>query len=231
MLDNKIPENKILEIYEDRNFIDSQLVELPDNLGIIVDMQYPKLGMENAINKCLMRKEVLDLLIEAKKKLPKELTFKIWDAYRPLSLQTKLYYKYKDMIIDEFNLSELSEEKQNEVIKNYVSLPKSDSEIPPLHTTGGALDLTLTNSITGEDLDMGIGFDAFSDLTNTAAFETNGMDENIRKNRRILYNAMTSVGFTNLPSEVWHYDYGDRAWAFYNKKPAIYRGILEYKEN
>ena len=230
MLDREIPNIDFLEIYEDRDFIESPLVELPNDTGILVDMQYPKLGMECAINKCLMRKEVLDMLLEAKKLLPEGLTFKIWDAYRPLSLQTELYYKYKDMIIEEFNLSELDIDKQNEVISNYVSLPKADSEIPPLHATGGAIDLTLTNISTGEDLDMGIDFDAFSDLTNTNAYEKDGMDENVRKNRRILYNAMTSVGFTNLPSEVWHYDFGDRAWAFYNKKPAIYNGILEYKE-
>ena len=231
MLDKKIPNIDFLEVYTDKEFVESELVELPSNLGIIVDMQYPKLGMKCAINKCLMRKEVLEKLVEAKKLLPEGLTFKIWDAYRPLSLQTELYYVYKDMIIEEFNLENLSEEEQNEVIKNYVSLPVANEEIPPLHATGGAIDLTLTNTITGEDLDMGIGFDAFSDLTNTAAFEAEGMDENVRKNRRILYNVMTSVGFTNLPSEVWHFDYGDRAWAFYNKKPAIYKGILEYKED
>ena len=45
----------------------------------------------------------------------------------------------------------------------------------------------------------------------------------------MLYNAMTNAGFTNLPSEIWHYDYGNRAWAFYNNKPSIYKGIFEYK--
>ena len=42
---------------------------------------------------------------------------------------------------------------------------------------------------------------------------------------------MIKAGFTNLPSEIWHYDYGNRAWAYYNKKPAIYKGILELKQN
>ena len=49
------------------------------------------------------------------------------------------------------------------------------------------------------------------------------------KVKTYLYNAMIKAGFTNLPSEVWHYDYGNRAWAYYNKKPAIYKGILELK--
>ena len=41
---------------------------------------------------------------------------------------------------------------------------------------------------------------------------------------------MTEVGFTNLPSEIWHYDYGDRAWAFYNNEPALYKGIFKLEE-
>ena len=209
---------------------ESQLVEIPTNLGIIIDMKYPKLGMKNAINKCLVRKEVLDMLLDAKNNLPDGYTFKIWDAYRPFELQKELYYKYKNQIIETFKLEKLSKESQNEIIKNYVSLPIKDEEMPPLHTTGGAIDLTVVNLKTGEDLDMGIGFDEFSNLTSIDAYEKEGMDETIKNNRRILYNAMIKAGFTNLPSEVWHYDYGDRAWAFYTKKQAIYKGIYELKQ-
>ncbi len=44
------------------------------------------------------------------------------------------------------------------------------------------------------------------------------------------YNIMIKAGFTNLQSEVWHYDYGNRAWGYYKKKPAIYKGILEIEK-
>ena len=53
------------------------------------------------------------------------------------------------------------------------------------------------------------------------------MDEIVRNNRRILYYTMTKVGFTNLPSECWHFDYGDRVWSYYKKMPAMYKGIFE----
>ena len=53
------------------------------------------------------------------------------------------------------------------------------------------------------------------------------MDKTIRDNRRILYWAMTKAGFTNLPTECWHFDYGNRNWAFYNQKPIIYKAIFE----
>lgn len=229
MLD-KIPNNMLLEDYLDNNYIDSKFVTIPKESGIIVEMKYPLLEMENSINECLVRKEVLDLLLEAKKNLPEGITFKIWDAYRPYKLQEEIYLKYKDKIIKEFNLNDLPSDKQNKIISNYVSYPNKDEVLCPIHTTGGAVDLTLFNTETNENLDMGIEFDEFSDLTNTNAFENEGMDETIRNNRRMLYNAMTSVGFTNLPTEVWHYDFGDRAWAFYNHKYALYKGILNKED-
>lgn len=225
----KIPHIDFLEMYEEREFIDSPLVNIPKDCGIIIEMQYPRLGMKESIEECLVRKEVLDKLLEAKNNLPESLTFKIWDAYRPLALQKELYYVYKDQIIDQFNLRLLPIEEQDEVIKNYVSLPNENVELPPLHTTGGSIDLTLVDIKTGKELDMGVGFDEFSDLTNTDAYEQDGMDEIVRNNRKILYYAMTKAGFTNLSSEIWHYDYGNRAWAFYTKKPAIYNGIFALK--
>lgn len=47
----------------------------------------------------------------------------------------------------------------------------------------------------------------------------------IINNRRILYNSMIKAGFTNLPSEIWHYDYGDRFWSYYTKNKIIFNVI------
>ena len=43
----------------------------------------------------------------------------------------------------------------------------------------------------------------------------------------MLYNVMTAAGFANLPSEWWHYDYGDNMWAQLTGGKAIYAGILD----
>jgi D-alanyl-D-alanine dipeptidase len=222
MFDKKIPNNKPIEIYEENNFIDEELVEIPSDCGIVVEMQYPLLGMEHSINKCFVRKEVFNRLLLAKKYLPKGITFKILDAYRPIALQQEIYNKYKPRIIENFHLEKLSELEQNNIIMKYVSLPDNYGVISPLHTTGGAIDLTLVYEDTLKELDMGVKFDGFSDLTDSCAYEKEGMNSQIRNNRRILYWSMINAGFTNLPSEIWHYDYGDRAWAFYNNMEAIY---------
>ena len=129
------------------------------------------------------------------------------------------------MIIEEYNLKKLSKEEKNKIISKYVSLPIKSDTFMPLHTTGGSVDLTLVYIKNGQELDLGTEFDSFTELTQTNSYEKRGMNKVIRNNRRILYNAMTKAGFTNLPSEWWHYDYGNRSWAYYNKKPAIYNGI------
>lgn len=37
----------------------------------------------------------------------------------------------------------------------------------------------------------------------------------VRDHRRLLYHAMLDAGFSNLPSEWWHYDFGDQLWAWH----------------
>ena len=224
---NKIKKDKPLEDYSEYEFIESPLVEITNDLGIIIDLKYIKMGFINVINKAYVRKEVLDKLLIAKSYLPKGITFKIWDSYRTFALQEELYKQYKNDIINTFNLETLNVLEQNRIISNYVSIPKKDEFNPPLHTTGGAIDLTLVKEDTLEELNMGTDFDSFSEKAKTAAYEEENMDKEIRNNRRILYNAMTSAGFTNLPSEWWHYDYGDRAWAFYKTKKALYKGMFK----
>lgn len=224
---NEIKKAKPLEDYYECAFIESPLVELTNDLGIVIDLKYPKMSFVNAINKAYVRSEVLDKLMIAKKYLPKGITFKIWDSYRPFALQEELYNKYKSGIIKTFNLEKLDRLEQDKIISNYVSIPVEDEYLPPLHTTGGAIDLTLVKEDTLEELNMGTEFDDFSSLARTCAFEEKGMNEEIRNNRRILYNVMIKAGFTNLPSEWWHYDYGDRAWAFYKDKEALYNGIFK----
>ena len=229
----KIPENAELGTWKEFDFSDSAFVEIPHivrinkEVKIIVDLQYPKLGIKYAIERCLIREEALERLLIACTYLPKGLAFKIWDVYRTWNLQNELYYLYKPDIIKQFDLENLSKEEQEKIVSNYVSIPNKDEIIPPLHTTGGSIDLTITDLKKGKDLELGIEFDDFSNLTNATSYEKESSVEVIRDNRRLLYNIMTEAGFTNLPSEIWHYDYGNRAWGYYKKKPAIYKGVLE----
>ena len=224
-----IPSVNNPEIYEEVSFIDSKFVKIePDDL-FHVEMKYPIMGMKNAEKGCFVREEVYKKLVEASKNLPEGYRFKIFDAWRPFLLQHELYEVYSAHIIREFGLERESSERRNEIIRHFVSDPVRDEKIPPVHTTGGAIDLTIEDEY-GNELEMGTEFDAFTDKTYTDYFEKDVIaDDNIikiRDNRRLLYKVMTEQGFTNLPSEWWHFDYGDRFWAYYNKKPALYKGIF-----
>ncbi|MEV1002288.1 M15 family metallopeptidase [Nonomuraea sp. NPDC050202] len=48
-----------------------------------------------------------------------------------------------------------------------------------------------------------------------------------RANRRLLAQAMSAAGFTNYPTEWWHWSYGDRYWALTTGAPAAVYGPLD----
>lgn len=77
----------------------------------------------------------------------------------------------------------------------------------------------------GDDVDMGTSFDSFKDTAWSAYFEKNNSNLDARENRRILYHAMLDAGFTNLPSEWWHYDYGTKFWGYFTGKQPLYEGL------
>lgn len=221
---NPIPDVPDPERYTDSSFIDSGFIMLENDDAFDICMQYPLLGMDNAEGECFVRKEVYELLKKAAAGLPEGHRFRLLDAWRPFALQKELYEDYSEDIIKQFGLGDRSEEYRNAFIRKFVSDPVPDTEIPPVHTTGGAVDITIIGP-DGAELDMGSGFDEFSDRTYTAFYEASD-NETVKNNRRLLYSIMTDAGFTNLPSEWWHYDFGDRFWAYYNRKPALYRGVF-----
>ena len=224
-LENKSIPNIESPIYKrNTNIIDEKFVEIKSGDGIFVEMIYSKMNLKNTVDKAYLRKRVADMLYEARKLLPKEYGLKILDAWRPLNLQEELYYKYKKNIINEFHLENSSEEEIEKNISKYISLPVQDVLMAPLHSTGGAIDIILTDEL-GNNLDIGVEFDEFTDKANTNYYETDSEKyKEVVKNRRILYNVMTEVGFTNLPSECWHFDYGNKAWAYFKNKPIEYDG-------
>lgn len=110
------------------------------------------------------------------------LQLKVYDAYRPLSIQRLMW----SIVPDE----------------RYVADPAKGSR----HNRGCALDLTLCDSA-GVELDMGTGYDEF---TERAAATYTDLPEHVLANRRLLDRIMSDAGFDVLPSEWWHYDL--RGW-------------------
>lgn len=213
------------DTYIQASFIDEPFIELRNNGKIIVDLQYPQLSFDNSVDRCYVREKVGDLLVKAAESLPQGYKLKIFDCWRPFALQKELYEVYRKSIITDYSLEDKNFDEQEKFISGFISLPIDNADVPPVHTTGGAVDLTIVDKDNNE-IPMGTGFDSFLPETNTAFFENN-CDITVRDNRRMLYQIMTDAGFTNLPAEWWHFDYGNRFWAFYNDKPAIYKGVFD----
>lgn len=70
------------------------------------------------------------------------------------------------------------------------------------HNHGHTVDLTLVHADTGEPLDMGTGFDAFS--PECATEKANGA---VLANRLLLQEAMKAEGFKPYPVEWWHFSF------------------------
>ncbi|MBS1515825.1 MAG: D-alanyl-D-alanine dipeptidase [Bacteroidetes bacterium] len=107
------------------------------------------------------------------------LGLKIYDGYRPLSVQKKFW----EIMPDE----------------RYVADPKKGSR----HNRGMAVDLTLVDK-NGKELSMPTEYD---DFTEKAHRDYMSLTEEQIKNRKILEDVMTKYGFTGLPTEWWHFDY------------------------
>lgn len=203
----------------------NNLVEIHDSDLIKVDMQYHKLGMDNAIDKCYLMSKVYERLKIASTYLPDGYTLVILDAYRPIELQKELFDKYSIIIEKKFHLENYSEDDKNNFINKFVSIPDNDN--PPAHTTGGAVDVTLLYN--GKYLNLGCNFDEFCDRTYTNYYKDNKDLESIKihKYRMILYNSMIKAGFTNLETEYWHYDYGDKNWSDITGNDVLYNEIIK----
>lgn len=207
---------KILDINEN-------LVSL-SQAGFLVDSQYYKQGIVGAYKDCYARESVVERLKQAQSYLPNGLRFMIYDAYRPISVQQHLWDYYRAEVVSKN--PELTEEEIDFKTSFFVSKPSYDVNNPSLHNTGGAIDLTLVSK-DGNVLNMGTEFDDFTDRAWTNHFEEYADNNEVRENRRILYNAMLQAGFTNLPSEWWHYDYGTKFWGYFTGNDALYKGIIE----
>ncbi|WP_197144046.1 M15 family metallopeptidase [Lysinibacillus sphaericus] len=77
----------------------------------------------------------------------------------------------------------------------------------------GAIDLTL-GDLEGNALNLGSAFDEISKKSVTRYFDQHPKEDwEACVHRRLLYNCMTMVWFTNYSEEWWHYDLNNASWA------------------
>ncbi len=112
---------------------------------------------------------------------PNGLGIKIFDAYRPRTIQYLMFEIFPDPV--------------------YVADPSSGS----VHNRGGAIDLSIVDLLTGKELLMPTEFDWFGE---EASHSYTDLPPEVIANRSLLLNMMTNVGgFSKYDSEWWHYTY------------------------
>lgn len=134
--------------------------------------------------KAFVRKPVAEALLEIQNKLNNiGYGLKIFDAYRPYAATLKFYEVYPDT--------------------NFVAAPWKGS----VHNRGCAVDVSLIDIVTQQELPMPTKFDDFSEK---ASLNYEELDPIIKANRDMLVKFMTENGFTSYEYEWWHFNFKDR---------------------
>ena len=169
--------------YPQSNLVDLQSV----NPKIKLDIRY---ATKNNFTKqklyrqarCLLKPNAANQLSQVQTDLEAQgLSLKVYDCYRPLSVQ-KLMWK---IVHDD----------------RYVANPARGSR----HNRGSAVDVTLVDKA-GKELEMPTGFDDFSDRAHR---DYNNISKSAKENRQTLEVAMVKRGFVPLSTEWWHFDAKD----------------------
>lgn len=154
----------------------------------------------------LIRTYIYNLLKNAQKHLPQGYHFVVYEAYRPMESQIKLW----DGVVSE------QKKKHPEMDVNseeFIALCDVFAANPYRqgsgHQSGASVDISLVDDA-GKEYDMGGMVRGFDE---TADFDCPNISPEGRKNREILRDALSKSGLVNYPSEWWHYSFGDRLWA------------------
>jgi D-alanyl-D-alanine dipeptidase len=138
------------------------------------------------VAKCYLRRPVAERLARVQAALARDgLGLKVFDCYRPLSVQREFWRLVPD--------------------ERYVADPAKGSR----HNRGAAVDLTLVTRA-GEELTMPTSFDDFSERAHR---DFRRLPRDRIRHREQLEQAMRREGFIPFPTEWWHFD--DPDWQRY----------------
>jgi D-alanyl-D-alanine dipeptidase len=164
-----------------------ELVNLEEYIpGLLVDIRYATTNNFTGkqiynLPRAYARKKVADALRAAHAEFARHgAAIKVFDAYRPYKATVMFYEIYRDT--------------------TYVASPYRGSR----HNRGCAIDMTIVDLKTGEELKMPTEYDSFR----KEAWPTTPVsDPVIRKNRDLLISVMERHGFKVNASEWWHFDF------------------------
>lgn len=196
---------------------DSKAVEIKDGIHpkLAVRPMYYILGFSDT-PRMFTRRVVLDKLLKAVRYLPDQMGFMVWDVYRCRSCQDKLFKWMRGEIKKKY--PQLADAENYKTAKKFMSPPSKvgDAYCPP-HLSGGAVDLTLFDISTWQELDMGTPFDDCTERARSDYFDKYLPQSNnemlVAERRKMLSSVMQKVGFSVYEYEWWHFDIGNVFWS------------------
>ena len=198
------PKSKLELTLEKMGMLDVKK-EIP---GIYVDLMYTRADnftgkvLYRNLNRAYLHPDAMAPLKRAQailKKRRPDLSLKVYDAARPMSVQQIMWNTVAG------------------TSKNiYVSNPKNGGG---MHNYGVAVDVTLCHAATGDTIgiDMGTQIDYLGKLAQPryeAEFLKSGkLSKEAYENRKLLREVMVEAGYKVLPSEWWHFNLVSRSVA------------------
>lgn len=156
----------------------------------------------------------------------------IFDAWRPVAVQR---FMVEHAIVEECHARGLDPHQEGpqhravlEAVGRFWAPPSEDPALPPPHSTGAAVDLTLADA-SGALLPMGGAIDTIGPVSlpdhyaAAAQRDPAGLEARWQGRRLLLARVMEAAGFAQHPGEWWHFSHGDQLWAWRRSQPrAIY---------
>ena len=168
----------------------------------------------------LVRRPVLDRLLEAAAALPNDLRLVLHEGYRPPALQRQYFTGYSDRLRAQHPDHDAA--TIHRLASRYVSPP----EVAP-HPAGAAVDVLLTTP-EGRELDLGCPINASPEASDGRCYTAHPVvTGEARLLRKELVRAMSGAGLVNYPTEWWHWSYGDRYWALVTGRSAALYDTVE----
>jgi D-alanyl-D-alanine dipeptidase len=167
-----------------------------------------------------LRKTAFQRLLAARDNLPESYRIVLKASVRPVQVQKNLFQKELENI--HAQNPDMTKKQAYEYTLQFVTDPEVNT---PPHSSGGTIDITLLEDSSNQPIDMGSPINMAGDVSWTDC--TDDLTDAQVENRQLLTQTMLEAGFANLPSEWWHYSYGDQRWAvFYDVDPLYERAEL-----
>jgi zinc D-Ala-D-Ala dipeptidase len=201
-----------------------KLVAIPTTFALAQPHTYLSLGAEYGDKSPFyLREGVLHCLEKSQEYLQRfkpNWHIRIFDAYRPITVQ-KLMVDLTFRQLTEargWNVDNLTTAQSKEImdrVLQFWAIPSLDPAMPPPHSTGAAVDVTLQDD-RGQVVNMGSEIDEISPRSFPDYFKVDDSQETqqFHANRELLYAVMSYSGFQRHPNEWWHFSHGDQMWAW-----------------